>query len=119
LIHKHYIVLLDRQRIPGELRIPDFDHVWVEYPGTAPGEVVDHLWRATIGVSCAVPISRAELDGCVKLQTLIVTDAGSDLIDLAACAERAIEVLHLPPEGCGSQALAGTLVDLIEAVARR
>lgn len=114
---KHYIVLLDRDNIPGELRMPDCEHTWVECPNTATGEATTYLWRASIGVTCKVPLSRAELDDCVKLQALIVTGERTDLVDLAACAERGIRVLHLPPDGRADQIRADALMDLIDAVA--
>ncbi|MEW5769509.1 MAG: hypothetical protein AB1831_04010 [Pseudomonadota bacterium] len=108
---KHYVVLLDRDRIPGELRIPEFDHVWVEHPHTPPDACVDHLWRATIGVTHDTPITAQVLAGCPKLRCLLVTGASLDVVDAAACRERGIAVRHLPPDG-------DAVMDAIEDCAR-
>ena len=112
---KPYIVLLDREAIPGELRIPAFDHIWVEHPRTAPGECADHLWRATIGVTCAVSVGRADIAGCPKLQLFIVTGPDAAIVDTSACRERGIRISHLPPDGRSAQARADALMDRIEA----
>ena len=115
---KHYIVLLDRNAIPGELRIPEFDHIWVEHPGVAPGECVALLWRASIAVTCTSPIGRADIDACPKLQLIIVTGPRVDVVDLQACEGRGIRVSHLPPDGTPAQARADALMDRIEAFVR-
>lgn len=132
---KHYIVLLDRTRIAGELRIPDFDHVWVEHPDTGPGECGNHLWRASMGVTAEVPVSAADLARCHKLQWLVVTGPSPDIVDRQACGQRGIEIVHLPNrEKSGeknneqnneqndeqnAQADADALMDCLEALARR
>jgi len=115
---KHYIVLLDRAEIPGELRIPDFDHVWVEHPQTLPGECTDHLWRATIGVTHHTAVSRADIDACPKLRLLIVTGEELAAVDGEACRERGIRVIHLPSAGRQRQEQADALMDAIEAFVR-
>ena len=112
---KHYVVLLDRVEIPGELRIPEFDHVWVEHPQTLPGECVDHLWRATIGVTHHSPITQADMDACPKLRLLVVTGSSVDVVDAAACRERGVQVLHMPANDTPDQARADALLDTIEA----
>jgi phosphoglycerate dehydrogenase-like enzyme len=114
---KHYVVLLDRAAIPADPRIPEFDHVWVEHPHTAPGECVDHLWRATIGVTHQTPVTHTELDGCPKLRLLIVTGPDVAVADAAACRERDIQVIHLPQGDLADQAWADVLVARMEAFA--
>jgi glycerate dehydrogenase len=115
---KPYIVILDRVEIPGELRIPDFDHVWVEHPRTLPGECVDHLWRASIGVTHHTAVSRTDIDACPKLALLIVTGPDAAVVDQEACRERGIRLLHLPPAERAPQKQADALMDAIEFFVR-
>lgn len=114
---KHYVVLLDRAAIPGELRIPDFDHVWVEHPHTPPGDCIDHLWRATIGVTHQTPVSRTDMEGCPKLRLLVVTGEDPAVVDPEACRERGIQVVHLPQGNQDGQAWADNLMEAIEGFA--
>jgi len=114
---KQYIVLLDRATLRGELRIPAFNHVWVEHPNTPVGACIDHLWRATIGVTHQTHISPPDIDGCAKLRLLIVTGPDAGVVDQETCRARAIQVLHLPQGNRTDQAWADALMDAIEAFA--
>lgn len=116
---KHYVVLLDRAAMPGDLRIPDFDHVWVEHPHTLPAECKDHLWRATIGVTHQTLVTRMDIDGCPKLALLVVTGDDPSVADGEACRERHIRVIHLPRGGMADQAWADALMDVIEDFMRQ
>jgi len=116
---KHYVVILDRAHIPGELRIPDFDHVWVEHPDTAPGECGEPLWRASMGVTAEVPVSAADLARCLKLRWLVVTGPSRDIVDADVCAERGIGIVHMPSNEKDSQAFAEALMDCLEELAHR
>lgn len=115
---KHYVVLLDRTRMfegwDGELRIPKFEHVWVEHPDTPPGECIHHLWRATLGVTHTSPVRAADLEECLKLRLLVVTGPDPACVDQAACAARGITVAHLPAAGRSPQDHADALLDLLE-----
>ena len=110
---RHYIVLLDKLRIPGEARVPDFEHVWAEYPETQPADCSDHLWRANIGVTHSVPIPAAVIDGCAKLQRIFVLGADAGIVDAPACAVRGIDIIHLPAVGLADPM--APLMDAIEA----
>jgi glycerate dehydrogenase len=95
MITKEYIVFLDRASLNAELRIPDFDHAWVEQPSCAPEAVADQLWRATIAITNKVPITRAVLEACPKLRLVAVAATGTNNVDLEACRERGIAVCNI------------------------
>lgn len=92
---KHYIVFLDRDTLIADLRIPDFDHVWVEHPESTPEEVAEKLWRATIAITNKAPITRAVLDACPKLRLVAVAATGVNNVDLEACRERGVAVCNI------------------------
>lgn len=92
---KEYIVFLDRATLVAELRIPEFDHVWVEHPDTTPEEVADKLWRATVVITNKAPITRAVVEACPKLRLVAVAATGVDNVDLDACRERGIAVCNI------------------------
>ena len=116
---RQYIVVLDRKHIPGEPRVPEYEHVWAEYPQTDACDCVDHLWRASIGVTHGTPIDRAAIDGAAKLGLVIVMGEDAGIVDAAACAERDIEIAHLPPDGSPDQARMERLMDIIDAYVAR
>ena len=92
---KEYIVFLDRATLIADLRFPAFDHVWVEHPESAPDEVADKLWRASIAITNKAPITRAVLDACPKLRLVAVAATGVNNVDLDACRERGIAVCNI------------------------
>ncbi len=92
---KEYIVFLDRATLIADLRIPDFDHVWVEHPDSAPEEVADHLWRASVAITNKAPITRAVLESCPKLRLVAVAATGVNNVDLEACRERGVAVCNI------------------------
>ena len=116
---RHYIVVLDRMNIPGEPRVPDYEHVWAEYPQTAPEDCVDHLWRANIGITHQAPIDRQAIDGAAKLRLVVVLGQDKGIVDADACGERGIEIVHLPPDGASDQARVDRLMDVIDAFVAR
>jgi glycerate dehydrogenase len=90
-----YIVFLDRSTLIADLRIPDFDHVWVEHPESAPEEVAENLWRATVAITNKAPITRAVLEACPKLRLVAVAATGVNNVDLAACREKGVVVCNI------------------------
>ncbi len=94
-MNKEYVVFLDRATLVAELRIPAFDHVWVEHPHTAPEDVADALWRASIAITNKAPITAAVLDACPKLRLVAVAATGVNNVDLAACRARGIAVCNI------------------------
>jgi lactate dehydrogenase-like 2-hydroxyacid dehydrogenase len=111
---RQYIVILDRTNIAGEPRVPDYEHVWAEYPLTEAIDCVDHLWRASIGVTCLAPIDRAAIDGAAKLSLVVVMGDDAGIVDAAACRARGIEIVHLPPDGSPDQTRMDRLMDIID-----
>jgi len=116
---RQYIVLLDRQHFPGEPRVPDYEHVWAEYPKTAPADCLDHVWRATVAITYATTLPREAIDGAHKLALVVVVGPDSAIVDGDACRERGIEVLHLAPDGTPDQARMDRLMDVIDAFVAR
>jgi glycerate dehydrogenase len=92
---KEYVVFLDRATLIADLRIPAFDHTWVEHPDTAPAEVAEALWRASIAITNKVPITRAVIESCHKLRLVAVAATGVNNVDLEACRERGIAVCNI------------------------
>ena len=92
---KEYVVFLDRATLTADLRIPAFDHTWVEHPDTPPEEMADALWRASIAITNKAPITRAVLDSCHKLRLVAVAATGVNNVDLEACRERGIAVCNI------------------------
>lgn len=95
MITKEYIVFLDRATLLADLRIPDFDHAWVELPACAADQVAEQLWRATIAITNKAPITRAVLDASPKLRLIAVAATGTNNVDLEACRERGIAVCNI------------------------
>jgi len=95
MITKEYIVFLDRATLLADLRIPDFDHAWVEMPACEPDQVADQLWRASIAITNKAPITRAVLDASPKLRLIAVAATGTNNVDLDACRERGIAVCNI------------------------
>ncbi len=92
---KEYIVFLDRSSLVAELRIPDFDHVWVEYPETPPEETGERLWRATVAITNKVAVTRQVLEAAPKLRLVAVAATGIYNLDLDACRERGVAVCNI------------------------
>jgi glycerate dehydrogenase len=92
---KHYIVFLDRASLQAELRIPGFEHIWVEHPESHPEEVADKLWRASMVITNKVPITREVVAACPKLRLVAVAATGTNNVDLEACRERGIAVCNV------------------------
>jgi glycerate dehydrogenase len=95
MITKEYIVFLDRATLLADLRIPNFDHAWIELPACAADQVADQLWRASIAITNKAPITRAVLEASPKLRLIAVAATGTNNVDLDACRERGIAVCNI------------------------
>lgn len=95
MITKEYIVFLDRATLTAELRSPNFEHVWVEHPESAPAEIIDNLWRASIVITNKAPITREVLAACPKLRLVAVAATGTNNVDLDACREYGVAVCNI------------------------
>lgn len=93
----HQIVFLDRDTIaPGiDLRRPDFDHQWMDYPQTYPEQVAERLEAATIAVVNKVPIRKAALEQLPSLELIAVSATGTDNIDKQVCVDRGVAVCNV------------------------
>lgn len=92
------IVFLDRGTIGPtvNLRKPSFEHEWVDYDRTSPGdEVVERLKDADIAVCNKVPIRRAQIEKLDKLKMIAIPATGYDAFDIDACKERNIVVSNV------------------------
>lgn len=92
---KHYIVFLDRDTLIADLRIPEFEHTWVEHPATPADEVAAALWRASMVITNKVPITRAVIESCHKLKLVAVAATGVNNVDLEACREHGVAVCNI------------------------
>ena len=89
------IVFLDRDTVRAEFRTPEFEHEWMDYPMTQPGEVLERLKDATIAITNKVALREATLAQLPKLKMIQVAATGTDCVDSAYCRERGITVANV------------------------
>lgn len=93
----HRIVFLDRESLAPAVRVrkPGFDHEFVEYPHTAPDEVVARLTGASIAVTNKVRLEAGTIAQLPELKLIAVAATGTDGVDKAACAARGIAACNI------------------------
>jgi glycerate dehydrogenase len=91
----HRVVLLERDSIKAHIRRPRFEHTWIEYPSTAPEEVLPRLHGATIALINKAQIREPVLARLPDLRMIAVTATGYDCIDIEACRTRGIAVANI------------------------
>eukprot|EP00825_Cyclidium_porcatum_P017679 TRINITY_DN2036_c0_g2_i2.p3 TRINITY_DN2036_c0_g2~~TRINITY_DN2036_c0_g2_i2.p3 ORF type:complete len:319 (-),score=66.84 TRINITY_DN2036_c0_g2_i2:1296-2252(-) len=89
------IVQLEGESLIAELRRPAFAHDWVEYPKTAPGQVVERLTGAAIAITNKVAIDAAAIEALPDLKMIAVSATGTNNVDLEACRRRGIVVSNI------------------------
>lgn len=89
------IVNLEGESVATTFRTPAIAHEWIEYPLTAPEQVVDRLKGAHVALINKVRITAADLDRLPGLGMIAVAATGTDNVDLAACRERGIVVSNV------------------------
>ena len=91
------IVFLDRNTMPAdiELRRFAFPHEFVSFGATAPGDVAQRIAGADIVITNKVPIRREAIATTPDLRLVAIAATGSDVVDVAACAERGIAVTNI------------------------
>ncbi len=88
------IVFLERNTFDAEFRRPRFDHEWIDYRETEPGQIVDRLSDATIAICNKLPLREPDLSRLSKLKLIAVAATGVDNIDLSYCKSRGISVCN-------------------------
>lgn len=91
---KQIIVFLERDTFNVSFRKPAFDHEWVEFGETTPGEVVQRLGQATIAICNKVSLRGEALAQLPNLRLIAVAATGVDNVDLAFCRNHNIAVCN-------------------------
>ncbi|HMF57468.1 MAG TPA: D-2-hydroxyacid dehydrogenase [Pyrinomonadaceae bacterium] len=89
------IVFLERNTFTVEFPRPRFEHDWVEYARTTPGEILERLTEATIAIVNKLPLRESELAQLPRLKMIAVAATGVDNIDLSYCRSREIVVSNV------------------------
>lgn len=91
---KEFIVFLERNTFNVSFRKPAFEHEWVEFDETTPGEVVDRLAQATIVICNKVSMRAEALSQLPNLRLIAVAATGVDNVDLTFCHSHNIAVCN-------------------------
>lgn len=89
------IVCLEADSINAKFRPPRFEHDWVAYPRTAPGEVLARLRGAQVAIVNKIKLSGETIAALPDLRLVAVAATGTDNVDLAACAAHGIVVSNV------------------------
>ena len=91
------IVVLDRDTLPDDitLRAFSFPHELVAFGRTKPEEVAERISDADIVITNKVPVRREAIGGSRNLRLVAIAATGTDVVDVAACAERKIGVTNI------------------------
>jgi len=89
------IVQLEGESLIADIRRPAFAHEWVEYPKTAPAQVVEHLAGATVAITNKVQIDAAAIAALPDLKMIAISATGTNNVDLEACRARGIVVSNI------------------------
>lgn len=88
------IVFLERNTFKVKFRKPAFEHKWIEFGETAPGEVVERLNPATIAICNKFPLRAETLSQLPRLRLIAVAATGVDNVDLDYCRSHNIAVCN-------------------------
>jgi glycerate dehydrogenase len=88
------IVFLERNTFTIDFRRPNFDHEWIEYDETRPGQILPRLRDASIVIVNKLPLREPELSQLPELKLIAVAATGVDNIDLPFCRSRGIAVCN-------------------------
>ena len=91
------IVVLDRDTLPHDitLRAFSFPHELVAFGRTKPEEVAERISDADIVITNKVPVRREAIGSASNLRLVAIAATGTDVVDVAACAERRIGVTNI------------------------
>ena len=91
----HRIVFLDHDTLGADVRRPNFEHEWVDYGETGPGEVVERLRGADVAVTNKVALRADALRQLPQLRLIAVAATGTDIVDLEYCRAHGVEVRNV------------------------
>ena len=91
---KEIIVFLERNTFKVDFRKPAFEHEWIEFGETAPGEVVERLNPATIAICNKLPLRAETLSQLPRLRLIAVAATGVDNVELAYCRSQNVAVCN-------------------------
>lgn len=89
------IVQLESESVIAEMRRPAFAHEWIDYPATAPAQLVERLAGADIAITNKVAIDAAALAALPDLKMIAISATGTNNVDLDACRARGIAVSNI------------------------
>lgn len=92
---KHKIVFLDRKSIIADIRVPAFDHEWIDHDKTDPNETLARLKGASIVISNKVRLPGDILAQAPDVKMVAVCATGTDNVDLAWCKANGITVSNI------------------------
>jgi glycerate dehydrogenase len=92
-----HVVVLDRDTLPDDitLRAFSFPHELVTFGRTKPDEVAERIRDADIVITNKVPVRREAIGHASNLRLVAIAATGTDVVDVAACAERRIGVSNI------------------------
>jgi len=89
------IVQLESESVVADMRRPAFAHEWIDYPATAPAQVIERLAGADIAITNKVVIDAAALAALPALKMIAISATGTNNVDLDACRARGIVVSNI------------------------
>jgi lactate dehydrogenase-like 2-hydroxyacid dehydrogenase len=112
------VVVLDSRLLPAGVDFPPLEvdkYGWEQYPQLSEEEFAERCWRADIVVSLESAISLTALEKMLKIGLLICAGPACERIDLAALAERGVELLVFPEARYDTNADAQDLCNRVAA----
>jgi len=93
-----HIVFLDDEGIAPSVKLKKFSfgHTWKSYRFTESHQLVDRLQTADIVMTCSIALRAEQLRQLPKLKMISLALTGTDIVDLAYCAEHGITVTNVP-----------------------
>ncbi len=110
------IVFLDRDTVRTNFRVPNFAHQWIDYPTTAPDDLLARLQNATIVITNKILLRADVLAQLPKLRLITLAATGYDCIDVPYCRAHNIAVCNV--RHYSSQSVAEHVLMLLLALHR-
>ncbi|CAD0217019.1 lactate dehydrogenase (plasmid) [Agrobacterium fabrum] len=91
------VVLLDRKTLPDDIRFRAFSFAneLVAFDQTAPDEVSERIKDADIVITNKAPVRGPAIASAPRLKLVAVAATGTDVVDVAACAQRGVAVSNI------------------------